>query len=315
MKNQLRGTISAYLLAAVVPLGAFAEQEDYFNQSAYDSEGSFEFTKNIETEKSLWKEPVSLIRGDPKLNPEIWFNDVEIWRPEGKGPFPAVVMMHGCGGASSADTFPDWGNRYKDMGYVSVLVDGFSSRGFSHQCRRYGANFTRATVLDRVRDAYRALHMLADHPDIDPNRIYIHGWSNGGAAVLSALTPDIHEWIPGTEDNPEVWRHRFAGGIAYYPPCGHMGGSREFSAPLLIVIGEDDDWTWAHRCKPVVNVKAGDRKGEILVIENATHSFDLMSWDGYHTTSRSRYGARMVPNQNAKELAIKRVKQFLRSIQ
>ena len=137
------------------------------------------------------------------------------------------------------------------------------------------------------------------------------GWSNGGAAVLSALTPDIHEWIPGTEDNPEVWRHRFAGGIAYYPPCGHMGGSREFSAPLLIVIGEDDDWTWAHRCKPVVNLK-GDRKGEILVIENATHSFDLMSWDGYHTTSRSRYGARMVPNRNAKELAIKRVKQFLK---
>ena len=33
MKNQLRGTISAYLLAAVVPLGAYAEQEDYFNQS------------------------------------------------------------------------------------------------------------------------------------------------------------------------------------------------------------------------------------------------------------------------------------------
>ena len=96
MKNQLWRTIGAYFLAAVVPLGAYAEQEDYFNQSAHDSEGSLGFTKNIETEKSLWKEPVPLISGDPKLNPETGCNDVEIWRPEGSGPFPAVVMMHGC---------------------------------------------------------------------------------------------------------------------------------------------------------------------------------------------------------------------------
>ena len=41
MKNQLRGTISAYLLAAVVPLGAYAEQEDYFNQSSHDSEDPY----------------------------------------------------------------------------------------------------------------------------------------------------------------------------------------------------------------------------------------------------------------------------------
>ena len=38
MKNQHRRTIGAYLLAAVVPLGAYAEQEDYFNQSAHGSE-------------------------------------------------------------------------------------------------------------------------------------------------------------------------------------------------------------------------------------------------------------------------------------
>ena len=41
MKNQLRGTISAYLLAAVVPLGAFAEQEDYFNQSVHENEDPY----------------------------------------------------------------------------------------------------------------------------------------------------------------------------------------------------------------------------------------------------------------------------------
>ena len=41
MKNQLRRTIGAYVLAAVVPLGAYAEQEDYFNQSAHDSEDPY----------------------------------------------------------------------------------------------------------------------------------------------------------------------------------------------------------------------------------------------------------------------------------
>ena len=159
------------------------------------------------------------------------------------------------------------------------------------------------------------MHTLAKHPKVDPYRIYIHGWSNGGSVVLSSLTPDIHEWIEGTEDDPSVWKYRFAGGIAYYPPCGNMQGEREFSAPLLIVIGESDTWTWAHRCKPVVNVKAGYRKGEILLLKNATHSFDLMYWDGVELMARNIYDNEMIPNRKAKDIAIKRVKKFLDSLQ
>ena len=169
-----------------------------------------------------WKEAVPTISGDPSMIPYGWNSDVDVWIPEGKGPFPAVVLMHGCGGANSADIYPDWGYRYRNMGYVAILVDSFSSRGFSNQCKEYGSDFKRATVLDRVRDAYRALHTLAKHPKVDPYRIYIHGWSNGGSVVLSSLTPDIHEWIEGTEDDPSVWKYRFAGGISYYPPCGNI---------------------------------------------------------------------------------------------
>ncbi len=40
-ENQLRGAIGAYLLVAVVPLGAYAEQEDYFNQSAHGCEDPY----------------------------------------------------------------------------------------------------------------------------------------------------------------------------------------------------------------------------------------------------------------------------------
>src|SRR5262249_48108608 len=54
-------------------------------------------------------------------------------KPEGSGPFPAVVGLHGCAGMHDttkqrlADELVAWG-------YVILLVDSYATRGIDHAC-------------------------------------------------------------------------------------------------------------------------------------------------------------------------------------
>jgi hypothetical protein len=45
-------------------------------------------------------------------------------KPEGDGPFPAIVYLHGCGGLS-ASTRSRVGHLLTGWGYVSLAVDSF----------------------------------------------------------------------------------------------------------------------------------------------------------------------------------------------
>src|SRR5207247_789901 len=50
-----------------------------------------------------------------------------LFKPDGSGPFPAVVLLHGCGGIRPH--FVQWAGAIRDMGYVALLVDSFRPRG------------------------------------------------------------------------------------------------------------------------------------------------------------------------------------------
>ena len=62
--------------------------------------------------------------------------DAVLFRPRGKGPFPAVVLLHGCGGLFKAGTAGEivardreWALRLQELGYVAILPDSFNPRG------------------------------------------------------------------------------------------------------------------------------------------------------------------------------------------
>ena len=52
--------------------------------------------------------------------------DGTLFKPDGAGPFPAVVLLHGCGGIRTH--FVQWAGAIRDMGYVALLVDSFRPR-------------------------------------------------------------------------------------------------------------------------------------------------------------------------------------------
>ena len=115
---------------------------------------------------------------------------------------PAVVMMHGRAGAysSAANGVYDastlsrrhkaWGAFWAEHGYVAVLVDGFSPRGYPAGFPRYSYD-SRPEELNEVTvrplDAYGALAYLRARPDVDGEHVGLQGWSNGGSATLAAM--------------------------------------------------------------------------------------------------------------------------------
>ena len=194
-----------------------------------------------------------------------------LYRPAADGPFPAIVMMHGCSGlwAKSGEptaSFAFWAEHFQARGYVALLVDSFGPRGEKEICTQMRRKVSEAT--DRPRDAHSALRWLASRGDIDAARIHLMGWSNGGTAVLNALRADA----PGRE----AAGAKFRSGVAFYPGCAVLAKSAyRPTAPLLIQAGGADDWTPARHCAALA-AQAPAGLVEIDVYPGAAHGFDRL---------------------------------------
>ncbi len=59
----------------------------------------------------------------------------ELHRPLGKGPFPAVVLMHGCSGwiPAAYRTLDDYAQELSRRGYVALNLDSFGPRHYSRR--------------------------------------------------------------------------------------------------------------------------------------------------------------------------------------
>jgi dienelactone hydrolase len=181
----------------------------------------------------------------------------DLAKPDGAGPFPAVIGLHGCAGMHDttkqrlADDFVSWG-------YVILLVDSFATRGIEQACTG-GSFFARAGK--RPSDAYGGLAFLARQSFVDPQRVGAVGW----AALWIAETYSFVQFV--LPNNV-----RFRAGIAFYPPCMLAGASPEI--PTLIFIGALDDWTPAGHCAhKVAGWRAEGAQIEHVVYPSAHHSF------------------------------------------
>src|ERR1700748_3344905 len=85
-------------------------------------------------------------------------------RPEGAGPFPAIVLLHSCNG-NWRKLDERWGRQIAPWGYVTLTVDSFGPRGIDNGTCGNG------TPTDMAFDAYRALDFLARQHAVDPDRV------------------------------------------------------------------------------------------------------------------------------------------------
>ena len=221
-------------------------------------------------------------------------------QPGSAGPTPAVVLLHSCNG-SWTRLDQRWGKRIASWGYATLTVDSFGPRGLKN-CNDNPPN---DLALDLARDSYRALNFLARDPLVDPARVAVLGFANGGRLALISV-----EHGPVEQASP----NKFHAAVAFYPPCEYFKG--DMTVPTLILIGERDDVTPADECRNMVDGTDGwgisrqkDRGAPIklVVYPGAYHSFDAPNL----TTPVRRSGRHLEFSQSATDQSIAALHEFL----
>lgn len=107
-------------------------------------------------------------------------------RPEGEGPFPAVLVMHSAIGIAHGVNEPA-ARRLAAEGYVAVCTDMYGADLFGAGAAEYGRIYHDLQVVNpaKQRDRTVAWHAaVAGRPDVDPGRIAAIGFCYGGTTAL-----------------------------------------------------------------------------------------------------------------------------------
>ena len=198
-----------------------------------------------------------------------------MFKPEGAGPFPAVVLLPTCSGHYFMNTF-DWAKRALDRGYAVLVVDPLGPRGVgSNNCTPPQAVGTRRFM----KDGFDAAEHLRKQPFVDADHVGLMGFSLGAMAGLGAA---------GAKHARDRGRP-FQAIVAAYPACKFpnfkMPSSGQvvdlhflqdtIAVPLLVLMGDRDNETHAVRdCLPMLEPLKSVGNPIDYRMYHATHCWD-----------------------------------------
>jgi dienelactone hydrolase len=250
-------------------------------------------------------------------------------KPAGPGPFPAVILLHGCSGYKNhLSHMIAWAQLLVAEGYATFLVDSFTPRGY-YDCMTRTAPKVPTSL--RGVDLYAAAYVLAGRPDIRGDRIASLGFSQGGGTSLAAAAMAA-DWRSSpargtllaaaaetygkdyaaevqrlfkTASDKLATRGKLTAFIALYPGlCGSLADD-SFGGPVLLLIGTADAEVSYPDCARLGTVpRPRDPELRFKAYPGASHSFDWSSGD--YTRG---FGA---ANRPAAADAREEVKSFLR---
>ena len=175
--------------------------------------------------------------------------------------YPLIIGV--AGSLGWRDHHYEYMEMYQESGFATFELNSFKSRDILSTVGSQVEVTTAAIILD----AYSAFAELANHPNIDKNRVSITGWSLGGAVALFSGWKPVMKAI----DNDL----KFASHLAFYPPCFFDPENTEFTdSPIHILIGELDNWTPAEPCVNFVKKISKNSNVKLTVYPNSHHSFD-----------------------------------------
>jgi dienelactone hydrolase len=194
----------------------------------------------------------------------------QLFKPDGAGPFPTVIALHGCGGLAghSEPVLPryrDWAEQLLKEGKAVLLPDSYGSRGVGPQCR-VNERKVRAR-RERVEDIVAARRWLMQQGWAAQDRISLIGWAGGASALLWAVRPQLLS--RGAEPD-------FRSAVAFYPDC-RISAVLGWSArvPTLLLIGGKDDVSSPPACRQMIDGARGrSALTHIVVYPGAYHDFD-----------------------------------------
>lgn len=205
--------------------------------------------------------------------------EAQLLTPDGRGPFPTVLIFHGCGGLRSH--LHAYARSAVSAGWAALLVDSFTPRGWSRDHARMlictGLRFRGGR---RAGDVLAAIAGASRLPLVDPERIVLAGWSHGAWAIMDLLAlPLIRAGEAGLSDAPSVSLAGVRGGFLAYPYVGVASasrGGRPWPRPLrlLSVVPRRDHLASVRRhMRALASAVAAGSEVSVWSVD-ATHAFD-----------------------------------------
>lgn len=233
------------------------------------------------------------------------------WQPASQsGRRPAIIALHGCGGlydnrGQLDGRYTSYAHRWNNAGWHVVAPDSFGSRGQTSICTQPASERT-IKVAHRRDDVLRTAAWLSTRDDVDPRRVAVVGWSHGAMTALEFV-------------DRSVWRaHAPAAIVTYYPSCGAWSRRAlvEPAAPVLMLLGEADDWTPAAPCQLLGKRFQADYPGMVAVRTYAAghHGFDRRSPVRFRAdipAGNDKRGVHVGGNPAAREASLAELDRFL----
>jgi dienelactone hydrolase len=170
-------------------------------QLAYNKNGKISGLHFLQSDQSAeyktpdYAQPDSFHEHEVSVGTGAWALPGTVTLPNGKGPFPAVVLIHGSGPQDRDETIGP-NKPFRDLAW-GLASRGIASLRYEKRTKEYGDKLAplkdSITIKEEVLDDARvAVACLRNQPDIDPKRIFLLGHSLGGM-----LIPKIGKSEPG----------------------------------------------------------------------------------------------------------------------
>lgn len=230
--------------------------------------------------------------------------------PQGSGPCPAVVLLHGFTGHRSESHFI-FTKQARHLARHGIAALRFDFRGSGES----EGDFADMTIEGEISDAVAALDWLSARPEIDPARLGVLGLSLGGlvaaclagrdsrvrALVLWAAPANLADvFTKGAENAPRppmpqpkgvdigglVVGHAFIREVMTIRPLDEI---RRFAGPTLVAHGTADQSVPPKDAHEYMNVLTGPKS--LLLVNGADHTFSSVAWEEEVITASTNWFA------------------------
>lgn len=214
------------------------------------------------------------------------------FRPEGEGPFPVLVDIHGGPESQRRLNYSPSGPVLQYLTSLGMAVLSLNVRGSTGYGKEYSHLDDKGKRLDSVKDVEYAVKWLRERDDVQSDKIAVYGRSYGGFMTLASLVfyPDL--WAAGVNmvgianfvsflERTGPWRrkHREA-------EYGELENDREMlerisplnyidniKVPMMVVHGRHDPRVPLFEAEQVVEaVRKNGQEVELLVFEDEGHA-------------------------------------------
>jgi len=203
--------------------------------------------------------------------------------------YPVIVHVYGePAGQTVVDRWGGatyfWHQMLAQQGYVVV---SFDNRGTpAPRGRAWRKSVYRQVGILAPQDQAAALRkFLADHPELDANRVGIWGWSGGGSMTLNAIFkfPELYHTavaiapVPNQRYYDTIYQERYMG-LPQTNPDGYLQGSpihyaSQLQGNLLLIHGTGDDNCHYQGTEALINeLIRANRPFSMMAYPNRSHA-------------------------------------------